>query len=181
MSGHSIAGIYSLFPLTVGDKVLKMLSVDKLDEYCKLLRSKEFNKNLVRKISENFTHKELYKILFERVTQYKQNNDSGEYRAILTDRTNKIYGSITMYFYDDSVELGYYVVPECRRKGYATAMVKEFIGCMPLGEWGIKCIFARVIADNKASVRLLVNIGFKEIGTDSENEGTEVLVLRKGV
>lgn len=181
MDNRRLSELHLHFPLAIKDKKLKLLTVDILGEYCSVLMSKEFNRNLVHKISENFTYKKLYDILLQRVLGYNSINDSGEYRAILTDNSNEVYGSITMYFCKDSVELGYYIVPKCRRKGYATEMVKRFIEDIPLREYGVKCIIARVIADNRASVKVLERLNFKELGKEVENGSIEVLVLRKEV
>ncbi len=62
-----------------------------------------------------------------------------------------------------TVELGYSVVPEYRRLGYASEMVRAII------KWAFEApdlrrIVAEVHKDNDASIRLLLRMGFTDIG-----------------
>jgi len=64
---------------------------------------------------------------------------------------------------ENSVEIGYSVLPEFQRRGYATEMV------MGLTEWAlaqpsVRRVVANVASDNTPSLRLLRRIGFSEIG-----------------
>ncbi|MEO6011352.1 MAG: GNAT family N-acetyltransferase [Vicinamibacteraceae bacterium] len=72
---------------------------------------------------------------------------------------------------DGSVQMGYSVLPEFQRRGYATEMVKG------LASWafiqpGVAVITAETEWANPASVRVLERTGFQQTGTASDPAGT---------
>ena len=73
---------------------------------------------------------------------------------------------------DGVVEIGYYVRPTHRRRGYATeavrCLVEHAFSCT-----GVKVVVAETQGDNAASLRLLENVGFVLTG-----EGSELGLLR---
>ena len=71
------------------------------------------------------------------------------------------------------VEIGYAVVPDYRRRGVATAMVREFVDWMA-GQ-GVRTVRASVSPDNAASRALLDRFGFVEVGSHvDEEDGVEL-------
>jgi RimJ/RimL family protein N-acetyltransferase len=72
---------------------------------------------------------------------------------------------------DGIVQLGYSVLPEFQRRGYATEMVRG------LASWAfvqpdVAVVAAETEWDNPASVRVLERSGFQAIGPASHPEGT---------
>jgi RimJ/RimL family protein N-acetyltransferase len=68
---------------------------------------------------------------------------------------------------DGAVEIGYSVLPQFYRKGYATEMAGALVRWV-LSQPGVKQVAAESLADNEPSVRLLHNLGFRETGPGRE-------------
>lgn len=76
-------------------------------------------------------------------------------------------GGFTGPPHEETVEIGYSVLPQFQGQGYATEMMRA------LTEWaweqpGIERIVAEARADNTPSVRLLTRLGFKVVGVGGE-------------
>jgi ribosomal-protein-alanine N-acetyltransferase len=68
---------------------------------------------------------------------------------------------------DETVEIGYSIVPDRRRRGYATEAARELItwaGQQP----GVGAVIAACDPDNQASIRTLERLGFARTGTAVE-------------
>ena len=63
------------------------------------------------------------------------------------------------------VELGFSVIPDRRRRGYATEAAATLVG-WALREAGVCSVVARCDADNEASVRVLERVGLVRTGED---------------
>lgn len=175
MLNNKVYDIYKNFPMQVKDKTLDLVTPYKLDRYCQLLMSSEYNQNCVEKICYKFNYKQLYNILLPRVESYKTRNTSLEYRAMLVDKARRINGSFTVYFEKDSAEIGYYVSPSYRGKGYGSEMISQIIANIPFKSYGISMIKADVLASNTAScIVLLKNKFFGESKIIAKN-GEEVI------
>jgi len=66
-----------------------------------------------------------------------------------------------------TVEIGYSVVPEYRRKGYATELVEALTG-RALGLPFVRRVVAEAHADNTASLAVLARCGFRNVGAGRE-------------
>ena len=64
---------------------------------------------------------------------------------------------------DGSLELGYSVIPDRRRRGYATEAAQAIVG-WALRQPGVTTALAHCDRDNEASVRTLERIGFERTG-----------------
>jgi ribosomal-protein-alanine N-acetyltransferase len=60
------------------------------------------------------------------------------------------------------VEMGYDVVPEYRKQGYATEMVRRLIA-WSFQEAGIKVVTASCLDDNIGSIKVLENVGMRRL------------------
>lgn len=84
---------------------------------------------------------------------------------IIERDTNTVIGDIGFMGPPDSglVEIGFSVIPVCRRRGYATEAARTLIN-WAFGEPGIREITARSEVENEASARVLRAAGFVRIG-----------------
>ncbi|HWE33292.1 MAG TPA: GNAT family protein [Solirubrobacteraceae bacterium] len=64
-----------------------------------------------------------------------------------------------------TIEIGYGVVPEQQRRGYATEAAGALAG-WALRQPGVDAVVARCDVDNQASIRTLERAGFERIGED---------------
>jgi [ribosomal protein S5]-alanine N-acetyltransferase len=64
---------------------------------------------------------------------------------------------------DGTAEVGYSVVPEYRRRGYATELV-EALTTRAFGVPGVRRVVAEAHADNGASIAVLARCGFRQVG-----------------
>ncbi len=65
------------------------------------------------------------------------------------------------------VEIGYSVLPQWQRRGYATEIVGALVMHAASFE-NTKCIIAHTARDNEASKKVLLANGFREVGVDEE-------------
>jgi [ribosomal protein S5]-alanine N-acetyltransferase len=68
---------------------------------------------------------------------------------------------------DGTVEIGYSVVPEWRRHGYATELVQALI-MRAFAVPGVSRIFAETDVENFGSITVLARAGFRNVGTGRE-------------
>jgi RimJ/RimL family protein N-acetyltransferase len=68
---------------------------------------------------------------------------------------------------DGTVEIGYSVVPERRRQGFATELVRALI-TRAFAAPSVRRILAETAVENVASIGVLEHSGFKRIGTGRE-------------
>lgn len=68
---------------------------------------------------------------------------------------------------DGTVEIGYSVVPEWRRRGYATELVQALI-TRAFAVPGVSRILAEADVANVASIAVLTRCGFRKMGTGRE-------------
>jgi ribosomal-protein-alanine N-acetyltransferase len=71
---------------------------------------------------------------------------------------------------DGEAEIGYSVLPQFQRQGYATEMVHGLVR-WAMGQPGVVRIVAETEWANPASVRVLSKLGFAEVGPSSEPGG----------
>ena len=72
---------------------------------------------------------------------------------------------------DGVAQIGYSVLPQFQRQGYATEMVGELVN-WALGQQGTVRIVAETEWANPASVRVLEKAGFVSVGPAAEPDGT---------
>lgn len=73
------------------------------------------------------------------------------------------------------VEVGYSVVPEFRRRGYAKAMVRELLA-RAAAEPQVAVVRASISPDNEASLATVAGFGFTRVGEQwDEEDGWELL------
>lgn len=168
------------FPIKVKDCKLKLLTLDRLDDYIKLIRSREFNKNIRPKMSR-FSFNKMYEILADRVMSYGKENKSLEYRAVLVNDEESIIGTFTIYFEADFMEIAYFVKREYRGKGYGSSMIASVLEKLPLAEFGIQRVRARVLADNTLSCKVLLKNLFLLCDCSKQDNDQEVIEFVKEV
>jgi ribosomal-protein-alanine N-acetyltransferase len=64
---------------------------------------------------------------------------------------------------EETVEIGYSVIPDRRRRGYATEAVRALVE-WALDQPGVSAVVAGCAADNTPSIRLLERVGFQRTG-----------------
>jgi ribosomal-protein-alanine N-acetyltransferase len=73
------------------------------------------------------------------------------------------------------VEVGYSVVPEFRRRGYARAIVRALLE-RAASEPGVRVVRASISPDNEASLATIAGFGFTRVGEQWDDEdGLELL------
>ena len=79
--------------------------------------------------------------------------------------TNEVVGDVGFMGppEDGVVEIGFGVIPDRRRRGYATEAAEALVD-WALRERGIRSVSARCDADNEASMRVLERVGFARTG-----------------
>ncbi|HEY4120633.1 MAG TPA: GNAT family N-acetyltransferase, partial [Byssovorax sp.] len=68
---------------------------------------------------------------------------------------------------EGKVEIGYSVLPEFQRRGFATEMVAALTD-WALAEPRVRAVFADVDPENTPSVRLLTKLGYVQVGEGDE-------------
>lgn len=68
---------------------------------------------------------------------------------------------------EGAAEIGYSVLPQFQRRGYATEVAAALVG-WALSQPGVERVIADVSPDNTPSVRLLRRLGFHEAGVAAE-------------
>ena len=66
-------------------------------------------------------------------------------------------------------ELGYSVVPQYRRSGYATEAAQAMMDWAAAAH-GVKQFFVSISPDNAASLAMAATLGFKQIGQQVDDE-----------
>ncbi len=66
---------------------------------------------------------------------------------------------------DGVVEMGYDVIPEYRKQGYATEMARNLIA-WAFREAGIKVVTASCLDDNVGSIKVLENVGMRRLAPE---------------
>lgn len=69
---------------------------------------------------------------------------------------------------DETIEIGYSVVPDRRGRGYATEAVSALVA-WALEQPGVSGVVARCTPHNTPSVRLLERLGFRRTGVEAEH------------
>jgi ribosomal-protein-alanine N-acetyltransferase len=85
--------------------------------------------------------------------------------AIVERRTETVIGDIGFHGPPDAtgmVEVGYSVIPDRRRRGYATEAATALVA-WALVQPAIRTVAARCEADNPASIRTLERVGFERV------------------
>ena len=88
---------------------------------------------------------------------------------ILLQSSREIIGDIGFKGPPDdngNVEIGYSILSQCRRRGYATEAVEALVRWAFL--YGAKSILAKTETDNAPSVSLLEKLGFNPAGVDED-------------
>ncbi|QDU19574.1 GNAT family N-acetyltransferase [Urbifossiella limnaea] len=79
---------------------------------------------------------------------------------------------------DGAVQIGYSLLPEFQRRGYATEMVNGLVR-WAFGQPGVEVIAAETEWANPASVRVLEKVGFTPAGSAAEPGGARFELRRK--
>jgi len=85
--------------------------------------------------------------------------------VMIERETNGVVGDVGFMGPPDDgvVEIGFSVIPDRRRRGYATEAAQAIVD-WALHEPGIRSVIARCDADNEASIRVLERVGFVRTG-----------------
>ena len=79
---------------------------------------------------------------------------------------------------DGLVEVGYFVVPEQRRRGYARAMLAELLDLARAG--GARVVRASIAPGNVPSQALVARFGFRHVGEQYDDvDGRELVYERR--
>jgi RimJ/RimL family protein N-acetyltransferase len=81
---------------------------------------------------------------------------------------------------DGIVEIGYSVMPEFRRRGYARAMLTELLR-RAAAEPDVKTVRATISPDNAASLATIAGFGFIEVGEQWDDEDGLGTIYEVGV
>ena len=75
--------------------------------------------------------------------------------------TNTVVGDVGFLGPPDDglLEIGFSVIPDCRRRGYATEAARAMVA-WALREPGVRGVVARCDADNEASIGVIQRVGF---------------------
>ncbi len=104
-----------------------------------------------------------------------QNMALGMQLVVADKITDKLIGDIYIKYDNETYWLGYSINPDYSGKGYMTESVKAFINW--LEQTDPADIFAGVLPDNSASIRLLERLGFEYLRFDP-GDGEVVYVLK---
>lgn len=88
--------------------------------------------------------------------------------AIIKKDDQKLIGDLYMQLEEDHFWLGYTINPNFSRQGYAFEVLKKVLDWIPTQN--IKKVYAGVVKENEASIRLLLKLGFKETGEIEDDE-----------
>ncbi len=99
-------------------------------------------------------------------------------RALILAETRTYVGYFNFHGPPSSegwVEMGYSILPEYQRRGYATEAVVRMMR-WARDEHGVEVFRASISPDNEPSLRMIEKLGFSEIGTQiDEIDGLEIV------
>lgn len=101
------------------------------------------------------------------------------YWAISYKQDPALIGTICLWNFDvaqETVEIGYELLPEFRGKGLAAEAIKS-VTSFGFDKMGVKSIVGFPSEDNAPSVKLLEKLGFRLSANDHQNEHTNVAGL----
>lgn len=93
-------------------------------------------------------------------------------RSAVTDAAGRIVGHAGFHGPPDSggtVEVGYAVLPECRRRGYARAILTELLRRAAAAP-GVRTVRASISPDNAGSLATIAGFGFTRTGEQWDEE-----------
>ena len=92
--------------------------------------------------------------------------------VIIERKTNTVVGDIGFMgspSAEGTLEIGYSVIPDRRRRGYATEAARAMVE-WALGQPEVRCLVAGCDADNEASIRILERLGFARSAPSARNQ-----------
>ena len=118
-----------------------------------------------------------------RVDQVRRDPDSAPWlvRAVIGVRDGVVVGHAGFHGPPDErgmVEIGYTILPEHRRRGFARATVRELFRYAG-GDPRVQVVRASISPDNAASLAVIRPFGFEQVGEQwDEEDGLELLFER---
>ncbi|HCI80751.1 MAG TPA: GNAT family N-acetyltransferase [Ktedonobacter sp.] len=122
-------------------------------------------------VPEHWPQKDFAEALPFFIGQMEQDPTHATWDVITVHKADKVViGGIGCHGAPDEagmVEIGYDIIPEYQRHGYATEMAGRFITWL-FQQPDIKVITAECLDDNIGSIRVLEKVGMKRVGHDGD-------------
>lgn len=123
-------------------------------------------------LPEGWPEQDLREFLPVLVEQMEQEPASAKWTVwlVVDPARNRVIGDLGFKGPPDSqgqVEIGYSILPEHRRMGYAFEAVQALVG-WALAQRGVSAVLAECLADNAGSIRILEKLGMERLTPEAD-------------
>lgn len=158
-----IKELSDILPIVYSNKVLNFLNVDDTEWYIQNAKSWYFKQYQDNRIDNRTSNKKLQAILYKLIEEYNLLIESGNEVRLVLKENNTIIGGCTLYkssHYINSLELGYFIIPEYQHRGLAYEMLRHTIFKIKNSKMVFDHIILTIRKDNKASITLAEKLNF---------------------
>ncbi|MFG3283273.1 GNAT family N-acetyltransferase [Streptomyces sp. NPDC048111] len=132
-------------------------------------------------LDEHFVGERARRIFGYRADQVANDPSAARWitRAVVSEPDGVVVGDAGFHGPPDEagmVEVGYTVVPACRRQGYARAILRALL-VRAAAEPGVRTVRARIRYDNTASLASIDGFGFTKVGEQGNERDGLIIVF----
>lgn len=182
---NSIKEIVSMLPIRYNDKEIDVLKYNDINTYVNIIMSEYYRKYMGD--NQSLTREKVKEYIYNLVEVYELSLDINyEVRMLLKNSCNgNIIGGCYAIYNEDKkyIELSYFILKRYSGRNYCKEMVNYLITALDKTKLDHKYYKVNINSLNKASIKVVKDIGFVETNTyeDSTNTIIELKMSRKAL
>lgn len=156
----------NILPIVFDDKILNFITFEDIDWYSDNCRKPYYEKYLDFKFSKDIKQDKFKEILYNLIVGYKLKiGELIDLRLLLKNSNGTIIGGCTVFNKrgTNDIELAYFILPEYQHNGYAKVMINNLMYAITKSDIKFDKFILQIREDNKASINLAKNLGFKKL------------------